>query len=73
VPGRFRSGPPKTWFFGVYEGFRSVQSTTNLLLVPTPTQLGLNGAGYADLTGSGGQIYNPFSTAPDRSPRAGGE
>jgi hypothetical protein len=65
VPGHFRGGAPKTWIFALYEGFRSVKSSTSLLNVPTPAQLGLGGQGYADLTGTGGQIYNPFSTAPD--------
>ena len=60
LPGHFRKGAPKSWFYAAYEGYRSVKSSTNLLNVPTPAEL--NG----DLSAlAGTQIYNPFSTQPD--------
>ena len=60
LPGHFRKGAPKTWFYAAYEGFRSVKSSTSLLNVPTPAELG------GDLSALDGiQIYNPFSTRPD--------
>lgn len=60
VPGRWRSGAPKTWFFAAYEGFRSVRSNAALLNVPTPAELA------GDLTAlTNTQIYNPWTTRPD--------
>ena len=60
IPGHFRSGAPKSWFYAAYEGYRSERSQTTFLNVPTPAELG------GDLTAlSSTQIYNPFSTRPD--------
>src|SRR5215472_11887370 len=59
IPGRFRGGAAKTWFFASYEGFRSVRNNQTLLNVPTPTELA------GDLSALPNQIYNPFSTQPD--------
>lgn len=59
VPGRWRSGAPKTWFYAGYEGFRSVKSAQALGLVPTPQQIA------GDLSALPGQIYNTWSTRPD--------
>ena len=60
IPGKFRGGPPKSWFFAAYEGFRSTKANSALLNVPTPK--GLTGD-LSALTTT--QIYNPFSTQPD--------
>jgi hypothetical protein len=67
LPGHFRSGAPKTWFFLGYEGFRSVRSSSALLEVPTDAELGIGGSGIADLSSLTSQIYNPWSTRPDPS------
>jgi len=65
LPGHFRSGAPKTWFFVGYEGFRSVRASSSLLDVPTAAEIGMGGAGNADLSSLTSQIYNPWSTRPD--------
>jgi outer membrane receptor protein involved in Fe transport len=59
LPARFRGGDPKTFFFIGYEGFRSSRAGEILTLNPTPQQLA------GDLSTVAGQMYNPFSTAPD--------
>lgn len=61
LPGHFRNGAPKTFFFAGYEGFRSIKSAEALGLVPTPAQLSGDMSSIAD------QLYNPFSTRPDPS------
>jgi len=58
VPGKFRGGEPKTFFFFGYEGFRSSRASEIFALNPTPQQL------TGDLTGLP-QIYNPWSTVVD--------
>ena len=60
IPGHFRSGAAKTWFYGSYEGWRSVRSRASYLFVPTPTEMT---GDLSDLTNT--QIYNPFTTRPD--------
>jgi hypothetical protein len=60
LPGHFRKGAPKTWFYAAYEGFRSVKSSNSLLNVPTSAELGGDLSALAET-----QIYNPFSTRPD--------
>jgi outer membrane receptor protein involved in Fe transport len=49
----------RTFFFFSYEGFRQINTSQSLTLVPTPQQLG------GDLSGINRQIYNPFTTRPD--------
>ena len=60
IPGRFRSGAPKSWFYFSYEGYRSVRSNSSLLNVPTPAELG---GDLSALTKT--QIFNPGTTRPD--------
>jgi outer membrane receptor protein involved in Fe transport len=48
-------GQQKTFFYLSYEGFRNHTAASNRYLTPTAAQLG------GDLTGIGGQIYNPYS------------
>src|SRR5216684_5836977 len=64
------SGAPKTFFFVAYEGFRLHTAASNLYNVPTAAELG------GDLTTVGGlpfagQIYNPYSIAPNASSPTG--
>ena len=59
IPPFWRNGPPKTFFFVGYEGFRSTRASENLELVPTPAELS------GDFSGLSTQLYNPFSTRPD--------
>jgi len=59
VPGHFRKGAAKTWFYAAYEGFRSVKARQYLGLRPTADQLA------GDLSTLPGQIYNPWSTRED--------
>ncbi|MFZ0594954.1 MAG: carboxypeptidase regulatory-like domain-containing protein, partial [Bryobacteraceae bacterium] len=49
-------GENHTFFYGGYEGYRQSQATQNLLLTPTPAQLG------GDFSGVSSQIYNPYTT-----------
>jgi len=49
----------KLFFYGGYEGFRSVEGAQRLYITPTATQLG------GDLSDQPGQISNPFSPARD--------
>jgi Carboxypeptidase regulatory-like domain/TonB dependent receptor len=49
-------GENKTFFYGGYEGYRQSQSTQNLLLTPTPAEIG------GDFSGVSSQIYNPYTT-----------
>ena len=60
IPGKFRGGAPKSWFFAAYEGYRSVRSNSALINVPTPAEMG---GDLSALTGT--QIFNPYSTRPD--------
>ena len=60
IPGHFRGGAPKSWFYAAYEGYRSVRSQSTFLNVVTPAELG---GDLSALTGT--QIYNPWSTRPD--------
>jgi len=60
IPGKFRNGAPKSWFFAGYEGYRSIRANSQLINVPTTTEMG---GDLSALTGT--QIYNPFSTRPD--------
>lgn len=53
------NGRNRTFFFGSYEGFRSVRTSQSLYRVPTPAELG------GDLSDIQGPIYNPFTTRPD--------
>jgi outer membrane receptor protein involved in Fe transport len=53
------NGKNRTFFYGGYEGFRQSQATQNLLLTPTPAQLG------GDFSSISNRLYNPFSTRPD--------
>src|SRR6266478_3238151 len=64
------SGAPKTFFFVAYEGFRLHTAASNLYNVPTTAELA------GDLTTVGGlpfagQIYNPYSIAPNPSSPTG--
>jgi hypothetical protein len=60
IPGHFRSGAPKSWFYAAYEGYRGIRSSSSLLTVPTPAEL------TGDLSAlTSTQIYNPWSTRPD--------
>jgi len=59
LPGHFRSGPPKSFFFLGYEGFRSVRSAETPDFFPTPAELS------GDLSDISSQAYNPFTTLPD--------
>ncbi|PYV25041.1 MAG: hypothetical protein DMG27_11240, partial [Acidobacteria bacterium] len=60
LPGRFRSGAPKSWFYASYEGYRSVRSSQSLLNVPTPAEM------TGDLSAlTKTQIFNPGTTRPD--------
>jgi len=59
VPRRFRSGQARSFFFGGYEGFRSVRSDEGRLRTPTPAELS------GDLSSISAQLFNPFSTRPD--------
>ena len=59
IPGIWRKGTPKTFFFASYEGFRAIQSAEDREIVPTTDQLSGN------FTSSAVPIYNPFTTAPD--------
>lgn len=49
----------KLFFYGGYEGFRSVEGAQSLFKTPTAAQL------TGDLSDQTGQIFNPFSTRPD--------
>ncbi len=49
-------GENKTFFYGGYEGYRQSQATQNLLLTPTPAELG------GDFSALSSQIYNPYTT-----------
>lgn len=60
IPGHFRKGAPKSWFFAAYEGYRSVRANSQLINVPTQQELG---GDLSALTNT--QIYNPWSTRPD--------
>jgi hypothetical protein len=53
------NGRNRTFFFGSYEGFRSVRTSQSLYRVPTPAELS------GDLSDLSVPIYNPFSTRPD--------
>src|SRR5437773_7832264 len=60
LPGRFRSGAPKSRFYASYEGYRSVRSSQSLLNVPTPAEM------TGDLSAlTKTQIFNPGTTRPD--------
>lgn len=50
---------PKTFFFGAYEGFRSVRSAEDREIIPTTAQLA------GDLSNVPHPIFNPFTTTPD--------
>ncbi len=66
IPGKFRHGAAKSWFYVGYEGYRSVRSNQTLLNVPTPAEIG---GDLTALTNAAdpllSQIYNPYSTRPD--------
>jgi hypothetical protein len=66
LPGHFRSGASKTFFFAGYEGYRHVLASNSLQLIPTPTELTGDLSDISTPT-SPVQIYNPFSTVPDPS------
>lgn len=49
----------KTFFFFTYEGYRQVNASSRLYLVPTPAELG------GDFSAMKRAIHNPFSARPD--------
>jgi hypothetical protein len=49
----------KTFFFFSYEGYRQLNPSSALYLVPTPQELGGN------FSASGRRIFDPYSTRPD--------
>lgn len=55
----------KTHFFAALETTMTTTSTTQILTVPTQTNLSGNFAGLTDTQGRPLQLYNPFSTRPD--------
>ncbi len=66
LPGHFRSGAPKSWFYAGYEGYRSIRSNASLLNVPTAAEM--NGDLSALSTEAAPlHMYNPWSTRPDRA------
>jgi hypothetical protein len=59
IPSFLRKGPPRTFVYAAYEGFRSTRAAETLGLIPTQQELSGN------LSDVSSQIYNPFTTRPD--------